>query len=250
MFKELAIPSSITDMIEARDRALSLIESAEQLLKEAEETLAPMGNYLFPMSARLDGSLPRIRVELDQRMWSASFTKAGFFQVMDAQAKNEFEASVARKTPVFSIGTVRSTFLSLAQESDKIFKRGLVNVFLNLSRYHVTNQKEPFKVGKKVIKGWMTDRWSGHLQIRYEASAQINDIDRVFKILDGKKHNPRELENQINAAWKKSNVFEDDYYRIKGFKNGNIHIEFKRSDLLKKANRLIHEYYQGEALSK
>jgi len=101
-----------------------------------------------------------------------------------------------------------------------------------------------------IRSGVIEATFSGGLQIKYDASAEINDIDRVFKVLDEKPHNPRELEGFINAALKLGEYFEDDYYKIKAFMNGNIHIEFKRPDLLEKANRLIHEYYQGEAISK
>ena len=46
----------------------------------------------------------------------------------------------------------------------------------------------------------------------------------------------RALECSINAAFKEIGptgpyVYEDAYYQIKGFKNGNMHIFFKRADL-------------------
>ena len=83
----------------------------------------------------------------------------------------------------------------------------------------------------------------------YRSEAKINDIDRVFKVLDGKSHIPRSLEMGINGALIDKKIYEDDYYRIKGFKNGNMHIEFKRQDLLDKANLMIHKYYKGRALA-
>jgi len=43
-------------------------------------------------------------------------------------------------------------------------------------------------------------------------------------------------------------VFEDSYYRAKAFRNGNLHLEFKRSDLLDKLNEQIADYYTYDAL--
>lgn len=73
-------------------------------------------------------------------------------------------------------------------------------------------------------------------QIRYGSEATINDIDRVFKVLDGQKHQPRALELALNAAMKDGNLYEDECFKVRGFKNGNGHIEFKRADLLEKAH--------------
>lgn len=82
------------------------------------------------------------------------------------------------------------------------------------------------------------------MQVGYGTpSHQLDDIDRVFKTLDKKRFQPRQLESGLNAAFKDRQVFEDDYYRAKGFRNGNLHLEFKRDDLLERVNELIAEHY-------
>src|SRR3546814_5940505 len=42
-------------------------------------------------------------------------------------------------------------------------------------------------------------------------------------------------------------VIEGDYFRVRVFKNGNLHIWFERDDLLQSVNLLLAEYY-GEAI--
>src|SRR3546814_1975746 len=42
-------------------------------------------------------------------------------------------------------------------------------------------------------------------------------------------------------------VIEGDYFRVRVFKNGTLHIWFERDDLLQSVNLLLAEYY-GEAL--
>ena len=34
------------------------------------------------------------------------------------------------------------------------------------------------------------------------------------------------------------NTYQDDYFKFKWFRNGNLHIEFKREDLLTELNRV------------
>jgi hypothetical protein len=87
------------------------------------------------------------------------------------------------------------------------------------------------------------------LQIRIGAGDKINDVDRIIKTLDGKQFKARETEYAMNTAFNDGAVFEDDYYRAKAFKNGNLHIEFKRADLLDGLNEQIALYY-GNALGK
>lgn len=131
-----------------------------------------------------------------------------------------------------------------------MFRRGIVNVFRYLSDDYKTNSNEPFRIGRKVVMTWMVGpSFKRGLQIRYGMpSDKMNDIDRIIKTLDGKQFKPRDLEYAINTALEKCEVFEDDYYRVKGFKNGNMHIEFKRDDLLDGLNDQIAEHY-GNALA-
>lgn len=50
-----------------------------------------------------------------------------------------------------------------------------------------------------------------------------------------------------SAAWPayqaQTYAFETDYLRVKWFKNGNAHIEFRRMDLVEQMNRIIARHY-------
>ena len=132
-----------------------------------------------------------------------------------------------------------------------MFRRGIVNVFRRLADKYKTNAAEPFKVGRKLVMEYMVDSWiNDKLIIRTGfGSDHLNDIDRVIKTLDGKEFKPRSLESDMNAAFANTDPFEDDYYRARAFKNGNLHLEFKRLDLLEKLNEQIAEFYSDGALA-
>ena len=254
--KELVIPKTIRDMIEARNASISLYSQALRLIEESEKGLKEIDHYLFPYRATPDMSLEEFRKELDQRLWRHALDKTGFFQFMDRQAHREFDAGLDKNPPEFSEDNIRSTLLEVASQADELFARGLVNVFRRLSKEHKSNTNEPFKVNRKAVMTYMLDTYwakasGGGLKISYRqgASDEINDIDRVIKVLDGKEHHPRALEIAINEAFQTSNVYEDEYYLIRGFRNGNLHITFKREDLLDKANKVISQYYHGRALA-
>lgn len=249
IFTQLAIPTTLTDLLKARDDALRLIEDARRTIDMAEELLEQHGRYLMPFGARQQGDTEQVRREIDRRMWSRAFDLTGFKQLMDAKAIKEFEDSLEKKVPEFTEGTIRATFLELYQTADEMFRRGVFNVFRQLSDDYRTNQKEPFRIGRKIITYMVTPAHRGGLEIRYgQSSDRLNDIDRVFKTLDEKPFTPRSLEAEMNVALKKREVFENEYYRAKGFQNGNIHLEFKRLDLLDKVNELIAEHYGANVL--
>lgn len=248
MFSEaLVIPKTLENLCEGRKKAMELFEAAYSTLEGMQKDLNQLGSYICPYDP-----LPKIcpsefRTKLDRNLWEHAFTQIGLHQFMDAQAKEELEKDLEKNVPEFNMDNVRETVLTAAQDADKMFARGLVNVFHALSGEHKTNRNSPFKINPKAIIGCMTaPGYSGGLRVNnswQRGIERINDIDRVFKTLDGKKHQPRELETLINAAWREWEIYEDDYYRVKGFKNGNMHLEFKRQDLLDKVNLIIAKYY-------
>lgn len=248
--RDVAIPKTLLDYIEGRDRVILLFRDAKRSVEVAVAEAKKVGTYLYPARGHIEASEKEFIKDLDRSLWRQAFNHTGFFQLMDKEAHSEFDRSLSDNPPEFTEANVREIFLSLAQDSEVMFRRGLVNVFLRLSREYRTNEKEPFKVGTKIVVSYLFElRYTKGVRVRYGSEATINDIDRVFKVLDGQKHEPRSLEVAINAAMANgSGLYEDDYFKVRGFKNGNGHIEFKRADLLEKANMLIHEHYKGRAL--
>jgi hypothetical protein len=249
IFKNVAIPTTLNDLLTARDDALRLIADARQIIDKATQVLAPHGMYLMPRGAQMPEEHDRVRAELDTSLWRRAFDMTGFRQLMDAQAVTEFEKSLSPRPPEFTDATIRATFIDLLNNADTMFRRGVFNVFRYLSDDYRTNASEPFRIGRKVVMSWMIQAsYSRGLQVRYGSGDRLNDLDRVFQTLDGKPFQARSLESAMNAAFNERQVFENDYYRAKAFKNGNMHLEFKRQDLLDKVNEQIAEFYAEGAL--
>lgn len=249
IFTSVALPPSLYDLLNARDEALRLIEESRRLTETAESLLAQHGRYLMPHNGQLRDSAERVRCELDGSMWRRAFDLTGFKLLMDSQAVAEFEKSLSPKSPEFTEATMRATFIDLRINAAAMYRRGIFNVFRYLSDDYRTNAREPFRIGQKLVMSFMVQpSFTRGLQIRHGSGDKLNDLDRVFKTLDGKPYEPRQLESAMNAAFQDRGVYEDSYYRAKSFKNGNMHIEFKRLDLLEKVNEQIAEHYADGAL--
>lgn len=245
IWKELSLPTTLTDLLRARDDALRLIGDARATMKLASDVLAPHGRYLMPPSMQLREDPEKTQHTLDESMWRRAFDLTGFKQLMDAQAVAEFERSLKPRPPAFTEANIRSTFIALQGESREMFRRGVVNVFRYLSDDYKTNSSEPFRIGRKIIMEYMV--WANFgtgLQIRYGGpDDRLNDIDRVFQTLDEKKFQPGAMCSALNTSFKAGQLHECDTYRARAFKNGNLHLEFKRLDLLEKVNEQIAEHY-------
>lgn len=251
IFTQLAVPTTMTDLLQARDDALRLIEDARRVTQMAKELLAQHGSHLMPRGAVMADDQKTVRSELDGSMWRRALDLTGFKQFMDAEAVAEFEKSLYSAPPEFTEGTVRATFIDLRMNAESMFRRGVFNVFRYLSDTYRTNASEPFRIGRKVVMSYMvgTSYRGGHLRINYGSSAdKLNDLDRVFQTLDGKLFQPHTLRSAMDLAFENDEVFESSYYRAKAYKNGNMHLEFKRLDLLDKVNEQIAEFYADGAL--
>jgi len=247
---QLSLPVSLNDLLDAREAALRLHKDARQLNDQARETLAAVGSYLMPHGGEFRDSLEKSLHELDRSMWRRAFDLTGFKQLMDAEAVADFERSLSPKPPEFTDANIRATFIDLHMRAGEMFRRGIVNVFRYLSDDYKTNSAEPFRIGRKVVMGLIIGpSFRRGLQVRIGSGDRLNDIDRVIQTLDNKQFKPRQLEYAMNAAFEKGEVYECDYYRAKGFKNGNLHLEFKRADLLDLLNEQIALHYGENVLA-
>lgn len=254
VYKHVALPKTLDDYFAAREKTLALLEHAHRAIADAEQVLAQFGAFGgLPYDAKPRESLEGITRQIDQRLWRLAFDKTGLMHFMDAQAKADFERELDGKTPAFTEDTVRATLVQHAHDAEAMFARGIVNVFRRLSGRYRSN--DAFKVAPKVVIEYVVGpRFAGRgLEVRTwyaNGVGTLNDIDRVFHVLDGERHDPRRLEMALNAAFHsgETNLYEDRYFRIRGFKNGNVHLWFLRADLLERVNRIISDYHQGNAV--
>lgn len=246
-WQQVAVQKSIQDVISDFERAELMIREAYRLIDYAEDIcnvhkISVKVNVHNRQHFHPDATLERMRRDA----WIKLMDMTGLKQIMDTKALESFEQSLYDKAPPFNEETIRGTLLSQMQDADTMFARGLVDMFRKLSGQYKRHADAAFKVPRKVIIGYVIDQHSGS-QVSYGAFNRINDIDRVFKTLDGKKFNSHEFISALGTSWQNGGTHECEYYKARSYKNGNMHLEFKRDDLLEKANDIIANWY-GAAL--
>ena len=96
----------------------------------------------------------------------------------------------------------------------------------------------------RVIFGWgvldETHQWTKTYRVAYGRSRDVlRAMDNVFHLLDGQgtvKTTEGPLVDAINACPVDVGEGETVYFRFKCYRNRNLHLEFKRMDLVQKLN--------------
>lgn len=85
--------------------------------------------------------------------------------------------------------------------------------------------------------GWVNAKWHLH----YRRNAEATALEKVFLALDGKGMVTRTHHSDLYQAiveCGEDGIGETDYFAFRCFKNGNLHLTFKRPDLVRRLNQI------------
>lgn len=241
---DVTIPKTVSDLIADRHKAASHLQDVQRSISLAQDVCKQSGTHLFPIHhfRGWKGAQEAVK-DLDRAFWRRAMAITGFNKYMDKIARADFERELENRPPEFNESNVRATLIDAMAQADEFMNRGIVELFKNLSGNYRTN--DAFKVGKKIILQRWFVKFCGDVSVNYQAEPEMNDLDRVLKVLDGAKFQEYEFSSALRKA---RGEFENNYVRIKMFKNGNAHLWFKREDLLERINDIIAAWYGGNAI--
>jgi hypothetical protein len=264
---------TVETIVRNRDRALELYCLAHQALNTANEAVAGAAGAtrdLCPGENRYNhhlssekahwlkpGRVPSredymatARKITDTDVWSHLIAITDLEKLMDRKAKDEFSRQLQDDPPEVTVDNVFATLEHFMADAGTIFRRGIANCFSSLDRRFKSH--DGFKIGSRVILTHMFDGF-GHMNYHRNTEATLIDIDRTFRLLDGKKDCDvytgivGALRNDRTGWGARQTETHSDYFKVVGYMNGNAHIWFKRDDLLEKVNKMLAEYY-GETI--
>lgn len=266
--------ATVRDMVRRRQHALDTFEraytdllTASTALSDANIALNAIGHkngdnssYLhltkeedrhFMSALNLptrDNFLAVARKVVDRRMWATLIELTDLERIMDKQAKDQLRQDLMDNVPEATEDNIFATVQTFAADAGTIFRRGIANCFTKLDRRFRSH--DGWKIGSRIVLTYCFDEW-GSWGFRSNHRDTIHDIDRVFHVLDG--GNTPHLYGGIVAAidesrrrggfGRRQSECESEYFKVRGFKNGNAHVWFKRDDLVEKVNKLLGEYY-------
>ena len=199
-----------------------------------------------------DTFLKEARHLIDVHVWSYIIHLTDMHSLMDREEKDSMRKSLQTDPPEVTVDNVHATLTRFMAEADTIWKRGLANTFSALDRRFRSHNG--WRFGSRIILTRAFDEY-GSWNYRGSQDDYLIDTERAFFLLDGRTPPPNWYgivdavrRDRIRGHGPRQSTVQTNFFTIKIFKNGNCHLWFTRDDLVRKANRILAEYY-GEVLS-
>jgi hypothetical protein len=243
-------------------RLMHALQAATKRLDDAFRRKADGDDYFrrFEIGLTYDGdrsiSLPDLHKAMERKAWDIIVDRLGIKNVMSVAMRKAFEEQLAKGAlPPLGEHTIVALLLGLTQQAGRFAKEAAKEVFDILRPRGPTGIKyatnNAARVGRRVILPWTVEaQWSGKgFRVRYGYEQTLTAIDGVFHMLDGQgvmRENRGPLVKAINETDSTGRA-ETDYFKVRCCKNRNLHIEFKRLDLVKELNyQAVGERVLGE----
>jgi hypothetical protein len=196
--------------------------------------------------------------------WTSVFSQMEFNKWLDSKQQAKFMRDVQRDSTIpFTADNIRATLENVFLSRKRLFDESVANVFDALCSHAVENCSGPvmpgflknhhrrgegwktndsFKVNQRLIFPYAVEMGysGGRLRQRgygSDSSAIVcSDLDRIVCVLDGKPFEKCYTIGRAIDNAKPGQLVESDYFEVRGYKKGTLHLKWKRDDLLEKFN--------------
>lgn len=252
IMKRESVIAMLAEVNEAKkevSQAFGLLFSAKERLRHAlGDRHNGLWSYKITDYNLQDEAADSIRY-IDRNAWKSVVDRLQVREVVSVKKGEELDRQLQDgELPPLTETNVLSFMTNLFNDMDSLLEDSAREVFNWLRpewRTRLkTNRKNTFGLTNKVIiVGGMNSNWMGGYpkEINYYRRKHFQALDNVFHLLDGKgvaKH-PDDLVTQIAVAGRDGKACcETEYFRCNWYKNSNLHIEFRRPDLVTALNKL------------
>ena len=252
MEQELIPRSSALALVAEYQTAIGEVEQAFALLQNAKQRMTvAFGEYHdtifagFVTDNDLEHELARSKELILKNAWSAVFARINIREILSVKKAEDFYHELKERLPELTEENLWATLEQLYNDMGNLLEDSAREVFDFLRPHrnrHKTNSA--YEVGPKVIIESVMDRpWKKEKVSRMDSHREryLRALDNVFHLLDGQgvSKYPTDLCTVINDALRRGHESCDTpYFSCKWFRNTNLHITFKRLDLVQALNKL------------
>lgn len=239
----------------------SIIDKLRQIAElraELKECFLGVGDFDFDVSSSdisRSEYFEKLQTEFKRTAWRTLIDKLGIRKFMSAKKIKQLDSAVVYgakhgesdgidEFPEIHEETILDVLMGYMKSTDDFLDELIAeewDYWLPQGDEYKTN-KEKWKVSAKVIKGWVMrpwDQWDKTHRPRYDAESHLRNLNNIFRLLDGEGFSQSHRGELGDALYDcESGKGETEYFRFKCFKNGNLHLWFKRDDLLATFNRI------------
>lgn len=254
---DMPIPyTAATAMATAWRQAIDLLKAGQSQIAQAEKLLAdaflPKYSGLTFCHAIRDShradplNASEVTEVWKSAAWEALFERMEVRKVCSVARAKQLDDMLrsGKDLPDISEQAVREIIRSTFEQIPDML-RELVHEVYDYMRPHRNEYKtnDRYAVGRKCVLVWMIDGdYKPKMPRVYHGrqEAVVRGLDNVMLMLDGKGVIQTYQGPLMEAIGKTpfGQLGETDYFRFRSYRNRNLHLEFKRLDLLAKFNQL------------
>jgi len=182
-----------------------------------------------------------------QWIWSKIAEELKISKYMTSKLRDDFHKFMREQ------GTLAITHENIHAFADMVFSnRGnimdnaITEAFDIFTKYYKENRvhiewwktNDSWKVNKKIIlPNWISIWWSGWFNISYDAQSKMSDIDKALCYIDGKRFEDIvTIEKWLLKAFENNCDAESEFFTMKYYLKGTLHLTFKDLRLLNEFN--------------
>lgn len=220
--------------------------------------------YSFDVDVYFDGSHKDANKETAEEVagvmkraaWGGLINKLGIRKVMSSKRQHELDEAISgrrnrnsyggepiQELPEITEQTIMEVLLGMCQSAEEFLGEAIreeYDFFKPSKHFADYKRNSEFTLNRKIIRPWMVERqWGGGWRPMYQQESHLSALDNIFHMLDGQGF-PKGYRGPLcDSIWaSQDGKFETDYFVGQCYKNGNLHLEFKRADLLEKFNQI------------
>lgn len=254
MCTDLVPRETLSAMVASYKLAAIEIAQAYTLLDEAQTRLradfldAP--GYRFDTNPRTtydrvgEKAIQAVMGTLKRDAWAVILQRMEIRKILSIKRREELDRQISsgEGLPEVSEENILAMFESAAAKVSTYLEEAVKEVFEYLRPPHSSfKTNTEFEIGKRVILSWMVEKaWNrGKFRPNYNREKYLTALDNVFQMLEGKGH-VKTFHGQLYDAIIESadGSGETDYFKFRCYLNGNLHLEFKRLDLVAQLNAI------------
>ena len=250
---------NIEGLLAVYTEAKGMIENAYTDLESAKEMLEAAGiQYVDTLPSQHnryrkgeDTTTLQVLGGINTRIWRRIIDLMQIQKFLSVKKADELEDQLQEgKFPELTYDNIYNTFLIIMSQAGE-FAQAQIKESYDWLRPRSANSwggdyktNDVYQIGKKVIKSGIERPWSGQGQWRVNHYCRQNFValDKAFHTLDGAPIPTNTYSMPFPSAIEQCEGSqpegETEYFKFKLYNNGNIHITFKRMDLVKEFNRV------------
>lgn len=235
------------DGIDKIERAYTLLDEAKEQMKKTflndHFEVIPRNHYGAPLDA-----IKHCKKEWKMQAWRVIFDRSGMKKVLSIKRREELDKQLydeGDKLPDVTAENILALIQDGMAKATDYAAEAVYEVFDWLRPWRKTHKtNERWKVGPKVVLTCTVERaYNGYkYRVRYQSQKNLIALDNVFHMMDGRgpiKGYNGPLIDAIQSS--PDGTGETDFFAFKSFMNGNLHIKFKRQDLVDRLNYIAGE---------